>query len=377
MKFDSYPRFLKSDLYKECLSGNVAGPRLDAGLLVQPQTPSKLKKSLSNAEDRRRKSLLPWHRKNRSKSKDRGESEYNRRNDDGRDDARRNNDDRRSNDERRNKNERRNNDGRRNNDEWRNNEEWGNNDDRRSNDERRNNDERRIKDERRNNDERKINDGRRNETDGRWSDLHGSKSSVASTEPEEQKSALCRVILNKELTSVVQIRDGETIDQLIARVLEKRGLNFRAYEVFIETQTKPLNTAECALKLAGLDVLVEQRVVFKLDLPNKKIIAVKSKCTKIIVDVLRPILHKYNYRLEDVFVTTKASEEVDVKLPVTAIDGVRLNVQLAEECVKAVQKETNSLDEITNKCYEDILQEKSDAACLKMKSDKGSVKVIE
>lgn len=35
-----------------------------------------LKKSRSDAEDRRRKSLLPWHRKNRSKSKDRGESEY-------------------------------------------------------------------------------------------------------------------------------------------------------------------------------------------------------------------------------------------------------------------------------------------------------------
>lgn len=81
MKFDSYPRFLKSDLYKQCLSGKIDGPQLDAGLLLQPQatSPSKLKKSLSNAEDRRRKSLLPWHRKNRSKSKDRGESEYNER----------------------------------------------------------------------------------------------------------------------------------------------------------------------------------------------------------------------------------------------------------------------------------------------------------
>lgn len=78
MKFDSYPRFLKSDLYKECLSGNLTGLQLDTSLLVQPvhTTPSKLKKSLSNAEDRRRKSLLPWHRKNRSKSKDRGETEY-------------------------------------------------------------------------------------------------------------------------------------------------------------------------------------------------------------------------------------------------------------------------------------------------------------
>lgn len=66
----------------QVLSGNIDGPRLDMSLLLQPPTstsPSKLKKSLSNAEDRRRKSLLPWHRKNRSKSKDRGESEYNQR----------------------------------------------------------------------------------------------------------------------------------------------------------------------------------------------------------------------------------------------------------------------------------------------------------
>lgn len=43
---------------------------------MSSMTPSKLKKSLSNAEDRRRKSLLPWHRKNRTKSKDRGDLEY-------------------------------------------------------------------------------------------------------------------------------------------------------------------------------------------------------------------------------------------------------------------------------------------------------------
>lgn len=78
MKFDSYPRFLKSDIYKQCLSGNFEKPPTDVKLLLHTSsaTPSKLKKSISNAEDRRRKSLLPWHRKNRSKSKDRGELEY-------------------------------------------------------------------------------------------------------------------------------------------------------------------------------------------------------------------------------------------------------------------------------------------------------------
>lgn len=78
MKFDSYPRFLKSEIYKQCLAGEFQKLPSDSRLLLNPtcSTHSKLKKSVSNAEDRRRKSLLPWHRKNRSKSKDRGEFEY-------------------------------------------------------------------------------------------------------------------------------------------------------------------------------------------------------------------------------------------------------------------------------------------------------------
>lgn len=86
MKFDSYPRFIKSDLYKECLlrelSGEEESPRSRSSETCSKSegenSPNrgKLKKSRSDAEDCRRKSLLPWHRKNRSKSKDRGESEY-------------------------------------------------------------------------------------------------------------------------------------------------------------------------------------------------------------------------------------------------------------------------------------------------------------
>lgn len=89
MKFDSYPRFIKSELYKECLlrdlekkelpyQGNLKLPSCIEQVENERETPNrgKLKKSRSDAEDSSRKSLLPWHRKNRSKSKDRGESEY-------------------------------------------------------------------------------------------------------------------------------------------------------------------------------------------------------------------------------------------------------------------------------------------------------------
>lgn len=82
--------------------------------------------------------------------------------------------------------------------------------------------------------------------------------------------------------------------------------------------------------LAGCEVRIEQRVVFKLDLPNRKVIAVKSKYSKILVDVLKPILNKYNYRLEQVKITVGLSEFVDIEQPVTTIDGMRLNVQLCD-----------------------------------------------
>ncbi|XP_045454750.1 regulator of G-protein signaling loco [Melitaea cinxia] len=65
MKFDSYPRFLRSGVHAECARADLRG-------LPPPYAPpdAKLKKSASNASERRRSgSLLPW--KARAASRDR------------------------------------------------------------------------------------------------------------------------------------------------------------------------------------------------------------------------------------------------------------------------------------------------------------------
>ncbi|KAJ8924390.1 hypothetical protein NQ315_007186 [Exocentrus adspersus] len=329
MKFDSYPRFLKSDIYKQCLSGEIERPPLDVGLMLQTptSTPSKLKKSLSNAEDRRRKSLLPWHRKNnRSKSKDRGEIEYNQ----------------------------------------------------------------------------KRNDIiTSNENVNEIGNLHSSHSSLTSldlaiTYQDVTKSmlanqdelgvngtrtALCRVVLSNGSTTVVQIKESETIQQLVTRLLDKRGIAYSSFEVFTNKHPKPVDIGESSTKLAGCEVTVVQKVVFKLDLPNRKIISVKSKYTKIIVDVLRTILYKYQFNLDQVVITNRGNP-IDLQLPVTSIDGARLNVQLHDDVkqdksnvLRINNVKATKLDEITNKVFEGILQEKADAVYFKPpKSDKGSVK---
>lgn len=92
---------------------------------------------------------------------------------------------------------------------------------------------------------------------------------------------------------------------------------------------QPLDISETSTKLAGCEVMVEQRVIFKVDLPNRKTISIKSKYTKKIMEVLRPSLHKYQFNIDQVIVAC-GNRSIDLNQSVTAIDGMRLNVQVKD-----------------------------------------------
>ena len=89
MKYDCYPRFLRSVIYRQCVTAlendelpsipevTLNDPDLNIDYVVgDPDDPNSLnynlmalKKSESDAGERRRRSLLPWPKKDRSKSK--------------------------------------------------------------------------------------------------------------------------------------------------------------------------------------------------------------------------------------------------------------------------------------------------------------------
>lgn len=192
MKFDSYQRFIRSDLYKSCLEAEQKGiplpypaESLDPMLKINlhsnqsaSTTITKLKKSLSNAEDRRRKSLLPWHRKTRCKSKDRDE----------------------------------------------NSKEFSTKNSTSSS----------------NSNTLKINSNHHSA-----SDVHSSRSSLSSfdatiskIDAEDNRSSLCRVILANGATTIVQTRNNETIRELVERLLDKRGITYQSFEAFLVGNNK-------------------------------------------------------------------------------------------------------------------------------------------
>lgn len=66
LKFDCYPRFLRSDMYRDYCSGAVPLPQYDE----TSDSDQDSSKSQKLEHDSRRKSLLPWHRsKNKNKNK--------------------------------------------------------------------------------------------------------------------------------------------------------------------------------------------------------------------------------------------------------------------------------------------------------------------
>lgn len=187
MKFDSYHRFIRSDLYKTCVDAenrNLPLPypaeQLDPVLRIavaQPPTNTmpKLKKSLSNAEDRRRKSLLPWHRKTRCKSKDRDEVKESLKN------------------------------------------------------------------------STSSSNTLKHNSNHSAGDIHSSRSSLSSFDAtiskissfdEDTRSSLCRVILSNGATTIVQTKTNETIRELVERLLDKRGICYQAYEAFLSGTNK-------------------------------------------------------------------------------------------------------------------------------------------
>lgn len=187
MKFDSYQRFIRSDLYKACVDAenrNLPLPypaeHLDPTLRInvqQPQTNTmtKLKKSLSNAEDRRRKSLLPWHRKARCKSKDRDEAKEAMKN------------------------------------------------------------------------STSSSNTLKHNSNHSAGDIHSSRSSLSSFDAtiskissfdDDTRSSLCRVILSNGATTIVQTKTNETIKELVERLLDKRGICYQAYEAFLSGTNK-------------------------------------------------------------------------------------------------------------------------------------------
>uniref|UniRef100_A0A1I8Q564 Regulator of G-protein signaling loco n=1 Tax=Stomoxys calcitrans TaxID=35570 RepID=A0A1I8Q564_STOCA len=366
MKFDSYQRFLRSDLYKQCLQAEkkgkslpFTGDNLDDLLKTTNFSESaslKLKKSASNAEEGRpRRSLLPWHRKTRSKSRDQMAQETTK-------------------------------------------------------------------------DVPSVTSTKTQGVGGGGGGggpggvgvaslnmlkpgnaMHGSASSLTSFEAltfgnnitaNDLNYSLCRIKFPDGATTMVQLRTQETVAELVERLMEKRSIRYAFFDVSIKgPPSKSVDLKTPAKELSGKEVEIEQRVAFKLDLPTPKVISVKSKPRKQLYEVVRPILQRYHINPELVDVLMRDTQlKVDLTQLVTAVNDQRLQVVYKKSLypplatghavphrrapspknslAEGLHTAQNTLDEITNKVFSDLMQVKQnqEEAVAKKNFDQRSAK---
>ena len=209
-----------------------------------------------------------------------------------------------------------------------------------------------------------------------------SRTSIQEHEIEEKDEkdggGLARVILPDKATTVVQTKAGESIRSLVARLLDKRGLRYTSFDVFptnassigdtLINPERPLDLAEDCAILGCSEVRVEPRVLFRLELPSKKSIGVKAKPAKVVRDVLGPILSQYGWTLESMLVTrdvaiakSDVSQQLAVNMDdtVASIDNCRLLVQPKIRSSVGTIEEINRA--INSKVLEDLLRKKSNS----------------
>jgi len=160
---------------------------------------------------------------------------------------------------------------------------------------------------------------------------------TAAVNQDNRYPPFIRFILPNRATTVVSISRRETIRNLVWGLLRMRGVKCSAFDAFVSGKKKPLDLSLETSTLGCSVVKVEARVLFSLTLPSNKCISVKAKDSKLVGEVIEPILSQYGWGLLVLNVRQDHGdgrlEDVDLKLKVTSIDNSKLVVRHQfEEC---------------------------------------------
>ncbi|XP_050397325.1 regulator of G-protein signaling 12 isoform X3 [Patella vulgata] len=350
MKTDSYARFLKSELYKTYLLREIEGQPLDLPVIEseveKKPAGDKKKKGKENEEKTRRRSLLPWKQSKSKNPKSASDSELKRLG-----------------------------------------KVKGSKEDI----------SKPIK-ERKEEHTKKL-PGPGIDLSTMRKEVFSSKEPVAEKKAEQNEGQFkfCRVIMPDGSTTVVCAKPGQTTRSVLGKLCEKRSLSIASVDVFLLGCDKPLDLSEDISLLGSKEVIIERRVLFRMDLPNKKSIGVKAKPNRTIRDVFKPILNKYGYRVDQVGVQLSGgSDFLDLEVLVSEVDNQRIIIISKEDLngyygniicycqkewggndqrvmltakpplasakfkTKASVHTSASLEEITNGIFEDLMKGKSE-----------------
>ncbi|KAM3622772.1 uncharacterized protein V6R79_002886 [Siganus canaliculatus] len=142
----------------------------------------------------------------------------------------------------------------------------------------------------------------------------------------------CNISLPDGSCCSVPLRAGVSIRDLLLGLCEKLCINLAAIDLFLVGGEKPLVLDQDCLTLCSRDLRLEKRTLFRLDLvPINRSVGLKAKPTKPVTEVLRPVVAKYGLHLSDLVARISGEvEPLDLGLPISNLDGLRVVLDVAE-----------------------------------------------
>ena len=138
---------------------------------------------------------------------------------------------------------------------------------------------------------------------------------------------LVKILLPDMSTAVIAALSGQSIQQLLNKLLERRGLGFSAFEIYDNQSATAFDLEQDASVLAGIEVRLEPRVVFQLILYTGKTLLIRGKLQRLLGEVLKPVLVKYGIKMDNVLIVKAASSDVvQLKTLMASLDGLHLKV---------------------------------------------------
>ncbi|XP_060792370.1 regulator of G-protein signaling 14 isoform X2 [Neoarius graeffei] len=153
---------------------------------------------------------------------------------------------------------------------------------------------------------------------GRPGSFHGAemeglvaRSADSASELKTTADKYCCVFLPDGTASLTPARPGITIRRMLTGLCEKRGLPLSDIIIYLQGKDKqPLSLDQDSSVLKDQQVLLELRVTFALEVVfTGKTMAMVVKSNKTLQEALASLLQKHRLRPQDVFVTMKESQE--------------------------------------------------------------------
>ncbi|XP_058526305.1 regulator of G-protein signaling 12 [Ochotona princeps] len=145
--------------------------------------------------------------------------------------------------------------------------------------------------------------------------------------PERDKAAKqCCVQLPDGSSCMLAVRSGFSIKEVLAGLCEQHGINGAAVDLFLVGGDKPLVLHQDSSVLESRNLRLEKRTLFRLDLvPINRSVGLKAKPTKPVTEVLRPVVAKYGLDLGGLLVRLSGEKEpLDLGAPISSLDGQRV-----------------------------------------------------